>query len=758
VLINPHALVQNTVGQIPQNDPSLPTTGLPARRSRRIGESRLGLPALIEAYIQAQTLEELEQMIPARVAENIGCSRVILHVVREDTLTMVSATPNVLSSGWSSTLLRIASIAPIPLTASVPETQALNGNRAVLVAATADTPSRIIVPLHGINTDMGVLVIVPTVGEISLGSDGIRPSHMFLIGIEDVARTTALLLESFHLLTENHQHIEEMNLLKRLTSILNNNVLDINAAIHTVEQQIIHITGADRCSVVLGTTAANRIQLPGNLWIPTEVMLILQGHGGYEYIPDVQQSYFSALLPENVRSFFTFPLLSEESVVGVLALGFHTHRVIETSERDLLAILANTASTILQRTRLSADANRARLQTRDMHERVRNEERVKDAILRTIQSGLVTIDLEGRITVANRVALEMLHVQEKDVLGLPIEEVLAITDQGPHLARIGLGVRMTMHRREVHVRTVDGQELQLDMTVGPLQQADGKEMGAICTFQDVTHLRVMENQVKQAEQIANVGTNASGISHDIINIANNIMLGMADISPTLMGNDAQLASSIIHNELKRLEVLAQNVMNLMKPDIIVPKACPAEQIFKEIIATIRLRTTMNPVSIVTNFEVGAILFVDEGHIKRALENLCLNAIEAMPHGGTLTIITRTTRGEPMVQMAEPPHVGATHASSEGQTDLFMPDYRQRAVEIVISDSGVGIPKERLQAIWEPFATFGKHRKGTGLGLAIVQKFIKAHGGTIEVASEVGKGTTFTIRLPGIRNEGISEVR
>ncbi|HKD76310.1 MAG TPA: ATP-binding protein, partial [Ktedonobacterales bacterium] len=83
------------------------------------------------------------------------------------------------------------------------------------------------------------------------------------------------------------------------------------------------------------------------------------------------------------------------------------------------------------------------------------------------------------------------------------------------------------------------------------------------------------------------------------------------------------------------------------------------------------------------------------------------------------------------------------------TELLLPDNRQRAVEIEIGDTGVGIPPERLQEIWEPFKTFGK-KQGTGLGLAIVKQIVEAHGGTITVTSEVGHGTTFTLRLPGMR--------
>jgi GAF domain-containing protein len=89
-------------------------------------------------------------------------------------------------------------------------------------------------------------------------------------------------------------------------------------------------------------------------------------------------------LPDDVRSFYGFPLQAEEHVVGVLALGFYTPHVMEEAERDLLSILANTASTVLQKARLLADAERARQQARNMLERALNEERFKDAILRNI--------------------------------------------------------------------------------------------------------------------------------------------------------------------------------------------------------------------------------------------------------------------------------------------------------------------------------------------------------------------------------------
>lgn len=755
MLIDPQARVpmsENPHGQ--HLSQPIAARGLPPRELRpRASEARRSLPGLIEAFVKATSLADLIDMIPARVAAYLGCRRVLLYEVRDEMLQLASSTAEATTQGYTSTLLRIASL-QMMLTDSAPETRALQGERAIVEPGGPDAPARIIAPMHGLGGPVGVLVIIPSDDEVVWGGDGLPASQMLILGMEDIARVSAITLESAHLLTDNHKRSEEMDLLTRLTNAFNSNILDLDAAIGIVERQVSRITKVDLCAVVLGTTA-QRGQPQPTRWLRNEIIKSIQQMRAPILLDNVQVWHLAHLLPEGVRSFYAFPLQAEDRVVGVLALAFYSPHSMEEGERNLLSILANTASTVLQKARLHAEAERARHQAREMLERALNEERFKDAILRNIQTGLITIDLEGRVTLINHQAAQLLGQEDTSAVGLPIEEVMPIVDNGPHLVRAALNPRMAPQKREVRVRTAAGNDLWLTVTIAPLRLADGKDIGVMCAFLDVTGMRALEDEMRRLENVSNMGQEASSISHDMRNIGTALMMGIQKVLPMVASNDeARIDMSLMLKELNRLTSLAENLMSLTKPRPLQPTSFELGELFERILRMLNPRATLARVIIERNFETGVVVLADEMQVARAIENLCINALEAMSKGGKLTVTTRTTRttGPLDNRRVAPPdlrlHLPSYNGASE--TELLLPDGRQRAVEIEITDTGVGIPPERQQAIWEPFKTFGKGAGGHGLGLAIVKQVVEAHGGTITLASEVGRGTTFTLRLPAGR--------
>ncbi len=726
-----------------------------------------GLPALIDILTQATSLDDLIDILPRVVAQYLGCRRVLLYQVKRGQLEMTGCTADAHNRGLSSTLLRIASIEPIRLDDTKPEAVALRGQHAIVEPGTFEAPMRILAPMSGLSGPLGVLVVVPGEGEASWGGDGLQPSKMFVMGLEDVAHIAGIVLESAMLLTDYQDHSDVMDLLTQLTTAFNNSVLDLEAAVGIVERQVRRITKMDPkldfCTVALGPVPAQGAATAEH-WLHPEILKSLQQTAIPLPFNEVHHWHLAGLLPKGVRSFYSFPLIAEDTVVGVLALAFRSPHDMSKSERALLTILSNTASTVLQKARLHAQA-------RMMLDRAQNEERFKDAILRNIQSGLLAIDLDGRITLINYQAATILDVSESSALHQRVEDIMPITDAGTHIARVGLGSRMAPRRREVHVRTLKGLDLTLDVTVAPLVRADGKDLGALCAFQDITQIRALEVEMRRLEPMANLGNEAQGISHDMRNIIHNLSWGIQSLLPQTHGqgnDDATVTVGHIHRELNRLTALAENIKNLSSPRTPQLKPCDAAELLESILRTLGNRLTMAPITIERHFEPGIVLNADEHMVARALENLCINALEAMPKGGTLRLAIRSTRasaggaGRVSVQTAPrevPKSLPLKNTSGRlipdfgenngNGTELLLPDNRQRAVEIEIGDTGVGIPQERLQEIWEPFKTFGK-KQGTGLGLAIVKQIVEAHGGTIAVTSEVGHGTTFTLRLPGIR--------
>ena len=722
-------------------------------------ERRPGLPAFIDILTRATSLDELQELIPPQLAQYLGCRRVILYQVRGDELGMVGCTADAYSRGMSSTLLRIASIEPIRRDATRAEAQALRKGIVIFEPASdADTPARVVATVYGLGGPIGVIVIVPNDNDAAGSSEGGFASQALITSLEDTARVIGIILESAILLTDHDQHADVMDLLRQLTTAFNNSVLDLEAASGIVERQVRRITKMDPrldfCTVALGP-APGAGQGNTDRWLHNDIYQIFQQTAIPLTLDETGAWQMMHLLPKGVRSFYAFPLIAEDSLVGVLALAFRGPHRITKSERALLTILANIASTVLQKERLHAHA-------RQMLERAQTEERFKDAILRNVQSGLLTVDLDGRITHFNHHAAALLSLTESTAMHQRIEDVMPVLDSELHVVRSGLGDHKAQRRREVRIRTVAGQELMLDVAVVPIYQSDGKDLGALCAFTDVTKYRAMEGEMRRLVPIANLGNEAKEISHDMNNIIHNITWGLQTVLPTPLGDENDISLGLIHKELNRLTALAENIKNLSSPK--EPKLEPldAADMFESMLDRISHRLTMGNVAVERRFEPGVTLMADVYQVERVLENLCINAIEAMPQGGKLTITTRTTRSSmtfgpgkvsPPLIVRDPaaakPGTPPTGGLGTNETELLMPDHRQRAVEIEISDTGIGIPEERLKDIWEPFKTFGK-KQGTGLGLAIVRQLVEAHGGSISVTSKLNQGTTFIIRLPGTR--------
>jgi PAS domain S-box-containing protein len=704
------------------------------------------LASLIDHLAKAASLNALIEMIPHHVSNYLKCHRVVLYETSDETLHVVSSTSAATTHGYTSTLLRVTSVEPIPLAENTPETRALRTHQVVVEPGSDELPMRIIAPLLGLGKPIGALVLIPPEGDAMWGSGGLPISQGALTALQDVARIVAIILEDMRLLHENRQRGNELSLLTRLTTSFNSVELDLDMAIFIVEAQVRRISQADLCAVAL---RHSQRAMPGR-WLRPEIVKEVRGPLLFDDVASWQAAQY---LPPDVRSFYAFPLLAEDHIVGTLALAFRAPHVLEESEHALLSILANTASTVLQKVQLHAEAERARQHASEMLERARNEERLKDAILQNIQSGIIAVDLNGRVTLMNQDAARTLHMDHEAAQGRLIEEVLPQIENGPHVIRQCLRQRITTQRHEMRVRTHDGHDLALLITFVPLRLHNGQDLGTLCAFQDLTPMRAMEDETRR---VALLGTEANTISHDMIKIINGLWLGLQKLEPMIAGTtQGRVDFSHFHTAVNRMIALAENMLYLGKPHPPQPSLLDVTEVIESL-----LRGIISPfasiarVTIERHFEPNAIMQADKHQIERALQNLLINAIEAMPEGGTLTVRTRSVREpsrplsprDPRRPALPDPRLRLPSMPSGDETKLLLEDTRN-AIEIEISDTGVGIPEDRLASIWEPYKTYGKEIKGNGLGLAITKQIIEAHGGKVGVVSTVGRGSTFTLRLP-----------
>jgi len=349
---------------------------------------------------------------------------------------------------------------------------------------------------------------------------------------------------------------------------------------------------------------------------------------------------------------------------------------------------------------------------------------LQDHILRSVGSGIVTMDLQGNIASWNPAAEQItgypydeIKSRWQQVFGDSIKGVFGHTDS----------LRSHPFRFNGQIMKKDGSIALLGMTASLLRDDANTVRGFILTFQDITKLMEMEDQVRMKERLATVGSLAAGIAHEIRNplasLSGSIQVLQGELA--LQGDNKQLMDIVVR-ETDRLNTIimefleyarlknAQNEYIELSPvldeTIMLLKNC------KEYSGNIRITHQVDP---------DAVIKGDSQRIRQVFWNLLINACQAMPQGGEITVTTRL------------------FSRAKDDPDLC---------EIIITDTGQGIAQEDRDRIFNPF--FTTKTGGTGLGLSIVYRIIEDHQGTITVDSAPGKGTQFIIRLP-ISEEPVS---
>jgi PAS domain S-box-containing protein len=270
---------------------------------------------------------------------------------------------------------------------------------------------------------------------------------------------------------------------------------------------------------------------------------------------------------------------------------------------------------------------------------------------------------------------------------------------------------------ELTLGTRDGREVYIAWNCAPMLDDEGKVVGVVAVGRDLTERRGMEAELIRSSKMAALGVMASGIAHEIRN-----PLGIIAAAAQLLQerpDDKQLrleALQRIHASIRRASLTIENLLGFSHPSSDNHEDVDVNALVEETLRLLTARIAQQRIDVRTELPPGLpAIWANRNLLQQVFTNILLNACNAMPDGGVLTVATREDPGGQM--------------------------------EIRFADTGHGIPQEHLPKVFDPFFTTMPVGKGTGLGLSISYSIVQQHQGSIEVTSEVGKGAMFTVRLP-----------
>jgi two-component system cell cycle sensor histidine kinase/response regulator CckA len=351
---------------------------------------------------------------------------------------------------------------------------------------------------------------------------------------------------------------------------------------------------------------------------------------------------------------------------------------------------------------------------------------------------VIATDMEGRVTLLNRVAEELTGWTKQQALGKPIHEVFNIIDErtrnqiaNPVDEAIKTGRVINLSNHAILVSR-DGTERIIADSGAPIKDDEGNFFGAVLIFRDITHLQKLEDEALKIAKLESVGTLAGGIAHDFNNILTGILgnINLARMETNTTDKIRELLQEAEAASL-RAATLTKQLLTFAKGGAPIRKPVALAQVIRDT-ATLAARGS----EVSCRCSIAPDLWpvdADEGQISQVITNIVLNAKQAMLDGGAIEVDAIN------IKLNQEQSLGKKLPLTEG-------DY----IRIAITDHGTGIYTEHLDKLFDPY--FTTKQKGSGLGLSTSFSIIKKHDGHISVESEVSKGSTFYIYLPASREQ------
>ena len=444
-------------------------------------------------------------------------------------------------------------------------------------------------------------------------------------------------------------------------------------------------------------------------------------------LPSPSDILGQALSEEGVGSIAVVPLLAHGEGAGTVLLAARRPQAFDTKDIPLFEVVGAQIGVAIKNARLFQELG-------ETVQRLDDTKLFSESVFQNMTNGLITVDAAGRVTSVNRAAQQILGLSAATVTGQPLLQVLDTPDSLSNMISQVLRLGTTFAGFEIVLTRPDEREVPLRQSLAPLRNDEGRIVGAVLVFDDLSEQRSMEEERQRLDRLALLGEMSAIIAHEIRNPLAAISTGIQYLLEQIPADDpARDTLTLMRQENERLNQLLEDVLLMSRPPRL-QAVCSITHILDDVLGRAHATAALNGIRIVRQFSPDTpTVRGDAMRLEQAMSNLIANAIQAMPEGGLLTVRTRK-------ETARPGDGAMQLAPERTVTPLSGP-----WAVIEIEDTGAGIPSGDLPRIFSPF--FTTKRSGTGLGLTITQRIVGEHGGEVTVRSNAGQGTLFTVRLP-----------
>src|SRR3990167_436090 len=581
--------------------------------------------------------------------------------------------------------------------------------------------------------DLDVIIDVTRNPQVLIDIEKNKPSNTEILGGISAKLLWNLVEERKKKEEEIQKSLSEQKALYRI-GIMISSATNMNDVFQTIVKSGLEVTNTPAGSLALYDEEKNELELvavhgfspefslkstrwkvrPGGL--TSKILLQKQP----VVVPNITEESFMdtrVILAEGIRSLVATPLTAENKIVGILYVDDYKPRTFSKRDISILELLATQATIAIKKAK-----------TRQQLE-LKNQElkRTMDYLQNVLNNSadiIITTDTENNVVEFNKGAEEILGYTQQETVGKPLSGFFA-SPYHCNLLLERIKQEGKVSNFETQFITKQKKTIDISLTLSQLKDTAGNMIGTVGISKDITEFKRTQAHLIQAGKLAGIGQLAAGIAHEI----NNPLSGVLGYAKRLLkkaeGEELQQnpAFESFSREMKlivdsalRCKKIIDGLLKFSRTSETVSMAVNINDVIDESLILFGNQLSSQNIDLnkVLSPNIPTIR-ANHTQIQQVFTDIIINAIQAMPNGGKLTIATRPVNSS--------------------------------AVEIEFTDTGEGISKENLPKIFEPFFTTREPGKGTGLGLYMIYRILQEHHGHIDVKSEVGKGATFGITLP-----------